>query len=66
MDIEKTTQVLEGISLGLMRIIEIFAPIMLAGVLGAMKGITMSTANINAVKQKVDKIKQLTNEQDQI
>jgi len=28
MDIEKTTQVLEGISLGLMRIIEIFAPIM--------------------------------------
>jgi len=49
-----------------MRIIEIFAPIMFAGVLGALKGMTMSTANINAVKQKVEKITQLTNEQDQI
>jgi len=62
MDTERTTQILKGVSLGLIKIIEIFSIVILGGILGMMK----ATSNITPIKQKIDKIKQLTDERDQI
>ena len=65
MDVEKFTAVLEGISIALVRIIEILAPILAAIIIAAVQAGASAAANTNVVKRKVDVLKQLT-DQDKI
>jgi len=62
LDVEKVTAILEGISIGLSRIIVIIAPILAAIIIGAVTAGASALSNTSAVKKKVDDLKQLTNQ----
>ena len=65
MNVEKVLAILEGISLGLARMIEILAPIFLMTLLGILKGLGMA-ASIAVTTKKREKLKKLTSNQDEI
>ena len=65
MNVEKVVAILEGVSLGLARVIEILAPIFLMALLGIFKGIGMAVSNIVSTKA-IQELKQINNKQDEI
>lgn len=60
--VEKLTAVFEGISIALMRIIEIILPIVIVIVVSGAKAAALSIAKTDVVKNKTDAFKQLTNQ----
>lgn len=60
MSIRSTTNILEAVAIGLVRFIEITTPILMAVVIGAVKGFTNAAANTQAIKKGKEKLNQLS------
>lgn len=66
MDLKKVTVILEAISIGLVRVLEILAPIVFGIIAASAVAAANGIANIKPIKEKVKTLKQLTNNKDQI